>query len=211
MLPALQFLITLASGIVIFVFVGYYILSLRAKEKRLQKQESAVDTDYHKVVNKALTEERKILDDASSQASDIITQSKYLSEESQKEINDAIKAVVSQIKKEGENITREFTGEYTSSLKNLSNESLTEFQKIMSELQTDLNKQNKDFQNTLLPEIQKEVEAYKKIRMQQVDQAVTGIVQKASQEIFNKTISIADHQAVIIQSLEKAKKEGIFD
>ena len=81
----------------------------------------------------------------------------------------------------------------------------------MEEQVASLEQQNKEFQDTLLPQIEKEVEYYKKARMQEIDQAVTSIVQKASQEIFNKSISIADHQNVVIQSLEKAKKEGFFD
>jgi len=93
----------------------------------------------------------------------------------------------------------------------LSQTSLSEFQTIMSGLQTDLKKQNRDFQDSLLPQIEKEVEYYKQSRMKEIDQAVEAIVQRASQEIFNKSLSLSDHQTLVIQSLEKAKKEGIFD
>lgn len=210
MLPELQLILTLASTILVSLLVIFYFFSLHGREKELEKKESAVDTDYHHVVDEALSKERKIIDDATAEAGQIITQSKYLTTQSQKEVTDAIKIVITEIQRQGSNISREFASEYTNSLRGLTSESLKEFQIIMTQLQTDLKKQNKEFQDTLLPEIQKEVESYKKARMQEVDQAVTGIVQKASQEIFNKSISMEDHQTVVTQSLEKAKKEGLF-
>lgn len=210
MLPELQLILTLASTILVSLLVIFYFFSLHGREKELEKKESAVDTDYHHVVDEALSKERKIIDDATAEAGQIITQSKYLTTQSQKEVSDAIKIVITEIQRQGSNISREFASEYTNSLRGLTSESLKEFQIIMTQLQTDLKKQNKEFQDTLLPEIQKEVESYKKARMQEVDQAVTGIVQKASQEIFNKSISMEDHQTVVTQSLEKAKKEGLF-
>jgi hypothetical protein len=36
-------------------------------------------------------------------------------------------------------------------------------------------------------------------------------VQKASSEMFNKSISTEDHQKLLMESLEKAKSEGVFD
>lgn len=211
MLPALQLTLTLASNILIIGLIIYYFTSLRSKEKKIDKEQSEIDSNYHHVVDDALSKERKILDDATSEAGQIITQTKYLTAESQQEVNNAIKYVVADIHKNGDAITRAFTQEYTNSLKNLSVTSLSEFQTIMSGLQNDLKKQIDEFHTTLLPRIEKDLDIYKQARMQEIDQAVVGIIQKASQEIFNKTISMSDHQNAVIQSLEKAKKEGVFE
>lgn len=211
MLPVLQFVLTLASNILIIGLVIYYFSSLRKKEKKIEKEQSEIDTNYHHVVDDALNKERKIISDATNEAGQIITQTKYLTNESQQEVNNAIRLVVADIHKNGEAITHAFTEEYTNSLKNLSNTSLSEFHTVMASLQTDLKKQIDEFHTTLLPRIEKELDTYKQARMQEVDQAVVGIVQKASQEIFNKTISMSDHQNAVIQSLEKAKKEGVFE
>lgn len=211
MLPVLQFLLTLASTIAIFTIVIYYFVSIRAKKKLIEKEENEIDTNYHHAVEEALGKERKILSDATNEASQIITQSKYLSASSQQEINNAIKNVVIEIQKNGDDITKAFTAQYTASLQNLSTTSLTELQSVMAGLQKDLQAQIQDFHNTLLPQVEKQLAEYRAIRMQEVDQSVINIVQKASQEIFNKTISMTDHQNAVIQSLENAKKEGVFE
>jgi len=211
MLPELQFILTLASNILVISIVIYYFAAIRKKEKKIEKEQNEMDTNYHHIVDETLSKERKIIDDATNEAGQIVTQSKYLTTASQQEINNAVKFVVAGIQKNGEAITQSFAQEYTNSLRNMSTTSLSEFQNVMSGLQSDLKKQIQDFQATLLPRVEKELDTYKKSRMQEVDQAVVSIVQKASQDIFNKTISMSDHQNAVIQSLEKAKKEGIFD
>ena len=39
---------------------------------------------------------------------------------------------------------------------------------------------------------------------------VIAIIQKASQEILNKSLSLDDHRQLITEALEKAKNEGLF-
>lgn len=211
MLPVLQFVLILASNVMIIGIVVYYFSVIRAKEKKIEKEQNEMDANYHHIVDEALGKERKIIDDATNEAGQIITQSKYLTAESQQEVNNAVKYVVGNIQKNGDAIAQSFIAEYTNSLRGLSSTSLTELQNVMAGIQTDLKKQIQEFHNTLLPQVEKELDAYKKTRMQEVDQAVVTIIQKASQEIFNKTISMTDHQNAVIQSLERAKKEGLFE
>src|SRR5260221_7409426 len=202
MLPAFPILITIFADIAIFIGVGYYLLQLRNREKKIEKKEEAIDTNYHHVVDEALGKERKILDDATTEADHIITDAKTITTASKQEVNEAIQDLVKDIQKEGHAIAHAFTSEYTTSLKDLTALSLTEYQTIMSDLQTGLKKQIQDFHATLLPQIEKELDAYKKARMKQVDHAVIAIIQKASQEIFNKSLSSQEHQTIIIESLE---------
>lgn len=200
-----------ATDFLIVLFALYYLFRLRSREKNIEKKEHLIDSNYHHVVDEALSKERKILDDATVEADQIITGAQYLTHSSKEEVNHAIAALVSDIQKEGGTIAKSFATEYSTALQKLSSTSLNEFQTIMLALQMDLKKQIQDFHQTLLPAIEKELDEYKKARMVQIDKAVLDIIQKASQEIFNKSISITDHQAAVIQSLEKAKKEGVFD
>jgi len=211
MLPALPLLSILIADVVIFFCAGYYLLRLRAREKKVEKKENSIDSSYHHVVDEALSKERKIVDDATAEADQIITGAQYITHASKEEVAHAIQDLVTDIKKEGNAIAGTFTTEYTTSLKHLTTESLSEFKTIMTGLQEDLKKQIQEFHESLLPEVEKEIEAYKKARLQQIDQTTTDIVQKAAQEIFNKSLSLSDHESIVIASLEKAKNEGIFD
>lgn len=202
---------TISADLVIFVFVGYYLLKIRSKEQTLEKKEDKIDTNYHQIVDNALTKERKILEDASFEADKILSGAEYVNDTTKEAINQALQNVVVEIQKEAVDTARTFMNSYQESLKKLVIESLTQFQKVTKELEGDLQKQTEDFHNTLLPSLQKELEEYKKIRLKDTDQMVIRIVEKASQEILNKALSFSDHQAIVAESLEKAKKEGMFD
>lgn len=211
MLPSFFLYSTIASNALILVVAAVYLFQLRQREKRVEKRERTIDTDYHHVVDEALSQERQILDDATSEADKIITGAQYINHNAKQEVDTAIKLLVQDIQKEAASITKSFTSEYTASLTQLTSQSLAEFQTVMKQLQTDLQLQIKTFHESLLPEVEKELEEYKQARMKEIDTVVIGIVQKASQEIFNRSLSLRDHQELLTQALEKAKKEGVFN
>ncbi len=211
-MPAQLFqLITISADLIIFIFVGYYLIRLAKKEKVLEKKEEAIDTNYHQVVDNALSRERKILEDATEEADHIITGAEHITHTSHEVVKKALQDMLLEVQQEAGDMTHELTATYATSLKQLTSESLADFQQISRELEDDLRTQIKHFRETLLPNLEKELEEYKQARLKEIEQTVLHIVQKASEEIFNKTLSITDHQHIILDSLEKAKKEGMFD
>jgi hypothetical protein len=204
-------IITVTADLVVFIFVGYYLFSIRHREKELKEKEAKADTGYHQVVDNALTRERIILDDATAKATQIITGAEYVNKTTKDSVNQALSSIVSEIQNDATSSAKSFIDSYTSSLKQLSNESLTQFQKVTQELKVDLQNQIKDFHNTMLPGLEKELEEYKQSRMKETDQIVTRVIQKVAQEVLNKSIPLSDHEALLTESLEKAKKEGIFE
>ncbi|HUQ84926.1 MAG TPA: hypothetical protein VM077_01255 [Candidatus Limnocylindrales bacterium] len=220
--------ITLFANSAILIFVFYYFFKLNAKEKELEKKEGKVDADYHHIVDEALAKERKIIDDATTEAEKIITDTDYASTTDKDQLNLALNKIVEDIKKETAQTGHDLIDHYASTLKVISLHSQENFQDVSKEfedslkkqirdfqdvaktLETDLQKQIKDFHQSLLPNLQKELEEYKTERIKQTEELVNTITQKAAEEIFNKSISIDDHQKLIIESLEKAKKEGVF-
>src|SRR5256885_315391 len=211
MLPTLFVqIISIAADVVIFIFVWHYILELRKKKKELDQKETTADTSYHQIVDTGLTKERKILEDATNEADQIISDAQYITQESKTSVDQALKKMAVTIQGEAADTAQGFTSSYQASLKQLSGQSLNEFQEVAQQLEADLQKQIKELHNTLLPNLEKEVEDYKQARLQHVEQITTRIIQKVSQEVFNKSLSVEDHRNLLIESLEKAKKEGIF-
>ncbi len=97
---------------------------------------------------------------------------------------------------------------YQTVLQQIANASLMDFQTTTKNLNGELQKQIADFKVTMMPRIEKELEEYRASRMKETEQMVGRIVQKASQDIFNKTISLDDHHKLMVDALEKARKEG---
>lgn len=211
MLPNFFQIMSLTADLVLFLFVGAYMMKLYAREKDLEKREKKTDTEYHQVVDDALSKERKILEDATTEASQIITETEFVSQASK----DSIDAALAQMKKDIQNETtaaaHNFRSSYQQELKKLTDQSLNDFHSISKELQEGLHKQVTEFHNNMLPSLEKELDEYKQARIKQTEQSIKGIVQKVSQQVLNKSISTDDHQKLLLESLDKAKREGIFD
>ncbi len=202
--------VTLVADFFIFISIGYYFLKFRSRENDLEKKEGKIDTNYHQVVDNALTRERKILEDATSEADQIITDAHYVSETAKEAINKALQDIVTSIQQETGTTAQTFMNSYQETLKQLAAQSLDQFHNVNIKLEEDLQNQVKLIHETLLPKLEKDLEEYKQTRLQQTEQMIIMIVQKASQEILNKSISLEDHHKLLIESLERAKKEGIF-
>jgi len=211
-MPALPLqIMSLVADFMIFGLVIYYIVRLRNQEKEIQKKETKIDTNYHQIVDDALSKERKIIEDATTEADQIIGEAKHINQGVRDEVNQALQMLVADIQKKAFEAAQNFTANYQLTLKDLSQTSLSQFQDIVKSLQQDLQNQIKEFHNSWLPDLEKQLEEYKKSRLEQTDKVVAKIVERASQELINKTISLEDHKDLVRQSLEKAKKEGVFD
>jgi F0F1-type ATP synthase membrane subunit b/b' len=218
-MPILPFqIVNLAADLIVFFVAGYYFLNfvkrekeLEEREKQLKEKEGKIDIDYHQVVDNALTKEKKIIEDATTQAGTIIAKTEFVTQDSKEMVNRALRQMSFDIQKESDDIGRKFVGDYEIFLNKLSTTSLGEFQNTAKEFGIDLEKQTKEFRETLLPNIEKEIENYKLERFKTMDKAINVIIQKVSEKALNKSIPPEDHNNLIIESLEKAKKEGIFD
>lgn len=204
-------IITLVTNIILVSFVSYYLLSMRAKEKKIRDREQQTDAKYHHIVDEALAKERKILDDATHEADQIITGANYIKQDSQESIDKTLKLIVQELQKDSLDTSKAFMESYTASLQSISHQSVQDFQGTVKQLQTDLQRQIATFHQSLLPNLEKELDEYKQMRLKQTDQMITRVVQKTSQEVLNKTIPMEDHHALMTEALEKAKKEGVFN
>ena len=225
--------LSIIANLVMFVFVGYYLFSLRTRVKEIEKREIKIDTDYHQVVDNTLAKERRIIEDATSayhqildnalakerkileqasfEANQIITGAQYVNRTSKETVDAAMQKMIVDINQEAFSAAKDFMASYQTTLKQLSGQSLTGFQTASSELHLDLQKQMKEFHEKMLPELEKQLEEYKQTRLKQAEETITNIVQRVSREVFNAAIPIEEHHKLLIEALEKAKKQGIFN
>lgn len=213
----------------VLVFLGFYYYKLRKREKTIEKKEKKIDQEYHEVVDDALSKERKILDDAAHTADQIMTGAQYVKKETKAEVYYAMQKMAADIHKDAQKTAEDFLAEFRTSLNQLAAKSIGEYQGTYNQLSEDMQKQLrefgqltegiqtemqakiKDFQEKRLQLLEKEIEEYKQARMKEVSDSVSMIVNEASQEIFNKSISMEDHQALLIEAMEKAKAKGVFE
>lgn len=59
-------------------------------------------------------------------------------------------------------------------------------------------------------EARKEIHDYKRDAMKKIDDGIYQIVLSVAKNVLGKTISLEEHQALILRALDEAKKEGFF-
>jgi len=207
------------------------------KEKKMEENyQQVVEATLAKekqVLDGAMNEAKKILEVTTEQANQIIQGAQFMSQNSIAILNQAVQKMVVEtqnigstskitleqalqkivvdIQKEALDASRSSVNSYSQSLKVVTTQSLNDLQIIAKGLEVDLQKQISDFNQSLLPKLEKEVEEYKELRIKQAEQMVNKIIQKATQEIFGRIITLNDHQNIMLESLERAKREGVFD
>lgn len=184
---------------------------LDERESELVKKETKADNDYHLVVESTHQKERKIIEDATKQASAILTNTKYVSDSSKATVEQALQKMISTIQQETITSSNDILSKYKNLLVQVSGKSIDNFGLTTKQFEADLQKQMQDFRNSILPGLQKELDAYKLQRFQAADKVIENIIQQVSQKVFSKSIPLEDHKNLILESLEKARKEGVFD
>jgi len=228
-MPTLFQVLSLCADLAVLLFVAYYFLKFNTKEKDFEKKENKADREYHEIVDDALTKERKIIDDATHAADQIITGAHYVNKETKQEVYDALQKMGIDIRKETEKVASDFLLSYQHALRGISDQSLTgykdstatlgrdlekeitQFHETTLGLQTDMQKRIKEFHEKRLTELQKELDEYKRTSLTQAHEQIANIVRDASQEVLNKSISLEEHQKLVIDAFEKAKTKGAFD
>jgi len=203
--------INIATNFILLILLVFYFFYLRIKEKAINKKENKIDSDYHKIIDDALARERKIIGDTTQEADKILASAQYVNESTKEAVNQALQKMIEGLEQRTIQTSHEFVSYYLGNLKELTHQSLGDFTNISKEMETDLRKQIEAFNKTLLPNLEKEISNYRETRMKLIDNSIKTIVQKVSREVLNKSIAVEDHEKLVLESLEKAKAEGIFD
>lgn len=203
--------INIISNFLLLILLIFYFFYLRIREKAVNKKENKIDGDYHKIIDDALARERKIIGDTASEANQIISGAQYISDTIKTMVNESLEKMVKSIEQGTLTTSQEFIKYYLSALQQMAQQSLGSFQNVTKELEEELSTRSKQFQDSLIPSIEKEIEKYKQSQLQQLDQSIKKIIQKVSQEVLNKSISVEDHEKLVIDALEKAKSERVLE
>lgn len=207
------------------------------KEGKIESDYQAIveqsRTQERQIIENAMSQSNQMMQVATHQANQIIAGTQFISQSTrttleatlQKMVVDVqntgsnskialeqtLQKIINDVHKEAFDSGNQAASSYQESLKQITSVSLTGFQNVTNQLELSLQQQIKEFRLTLLAGLEKEVESYKQSKIHRIDQASSVIVQRVAQEVLNKSLSLEDHQNLVIQSLEKAKKEGVFD
>lgn len=190
----------------------------------LRREALAFNKEYKTMLDAIQVEHAKLLDDARSALKDV----EYL----KKDLNDGLKADVQTVletaKKnlttETEKFDTEFVKllastkqEYLQSaqetlkvLEKIPEQELIEFREILKTETLSAQKLLGERMNTLFAAAEQEVDTYKKQKMAEIDKQVSSLTSSVIEEILGGKLTKAEHESLVMKSLEKAKNDGVF-
>lgn len=218
-------ILILAIGLVVIVFYLSRVTktlhaNLNMKDEASQKNAELLDTVRIKAV--------KIIDDANSQAVDIISKVTLSTDVASENFKEDLSRTSSAQIKEFEKATSDFTRIYSQILQDLKTKNIEVFQNVSKDIEVNTMEEIRNFKESMQKltslsqkEVKKkididyevskkEIENYKKEELQKIDSKIYELLEKMSKLVLGKALSLSEHEDLIEKSLEKAKKEGTF-
>lgn len=220
--------ITLILSVLLSLLVLLFAYYLSRKEQRLQKEEGRIGKISSRIKEDANLKADEVVRKAIDRAERIILDAEIVKTDFLKKVEENLERVgeqgVRELKMDSEGFDNKYKelfegmrAEYLkhanstlASVEKIADEELEDFRKALKsetvESKDLINKKvSEEFEKTNL-----EIQEYKKSQIDNIDKEISTLVLKISKEVLGKTLTSSEHEKIIIDSLEDAKKNGLF-
>lgn len=225
-------IITVAMFVGVLSILGasaLFLYSILKKESDFQEHEKETFTNYKRVIKNAHKHARSLLYQASRTAETIINSSHGTNADLEADIDKILQAIAQKHITSINNLSNNYEKEYQQKLTQIeeqlaqnSTSSIQEAQtiskKILEEYATGLLKQSAESEEIVhaktqefLAQAEREIQEYKKSKIEEVNTKADKVIQKVYRDVLHASFSPEFQSELIIKSLEKAKREGMFD
>lgn len=223
------FIISFTGTILLLFYALGYVLYITKKDREFEKKRVEIYYNSAQILNAARDKAKLVLQESEARAHQILLEADNTKKNIEQEYNQALNQVVNNNSREISNDSIKLLTEYKASLTGLKNKYLTEIEAMIakmessmqtefSQFQTVLEKDTKQAENILgsnitaeLEKTKLELENYKKAQVAKINEMVGNIVVKIARDIIGKTITPQEHEKLIMEALEQAKKEGVLN
>jgi len=170
------------------------------------KKFSAVKKENLQLKSSLINEEAEILKNAREKGERIITsalkravQIENTAQMNQKEFSELLNKELNQVIKK-----------YSDQLEENSRKALSSYQKSLSgQMEKNIKSSSdnaEDFEHALLSSMEAEIEKQKTGRLSKLSEEIFAVLEEASGEVLNKSLNLSNHEDLITEALERAKK-----
>jgi F0F1-type ATP synthase membrane subunit b/b' len=202
----------LGIGSLFFAVCGlFYLLYLHIQEeKEREKRKQRVDQDVSKVIKDAQGRAEAMIAQANQEAQKIIGDAQYVKSNASHLFDETLLKVENTMIDRFTHNADEFDKQYTEAFTRLKQEYAKKADQTFSSVEQLTReefdkKMNEEFEN-----VKQQLEAYKQNQLKRVNEQINKIIVQVVREVLGRSITTTDHEQLILESLEQAKKEGVF-
>jgi len=227
-LPDLITILIITAVLAMLGTIIIFVHNVFKSEREFQNKEEETFTRYRKILNKAHNQARAILYTTSLASSDIISDSKQTNQNITEDLDKVLQTIAQQHIHYMNEATQNFQKEYLAYLADLQAKFKEQQESTLTMTQDTVSKSLEAFSQSLsaktvgtqelidkkttdmLEQVESEITDYKSAKLRKIDAEVGRLVQKTFQEVLRRSIPEPLHEELIVEALEKAKKEEIL-
>lgn len=221
-------IITIIGVLAILGAIALFISHVLKKEHEFQEKEHALFGQYEDIIKRAHQEATDLLDKTVTTSEQLLSQTKGTNEQlatdfdkilhkiAEKQIQ-ALNTEASELKKGYQDKVMQMESTIDQNTRSMIQETETNLDKQMAafsqNLMTEASKSQQlmgEKTREMLAQVEVEVTEYKKGKLHAVDQQILQLIQKTYKDILGKSIPPEIHRELILEALEKSKKDGLF-
>jgi hypothetical protein len=224
------FTVAVLAGVIFFLARGFSKTSerLHQLEKTNTDMQSQMSQQPIKLLEEAHQKSQNIIDQANKQATEILASSKVYENNS----NQTLKDKLAMLEKQQEGVfakaSQDMKVAYQDMITQIQEQDINTLKTMTKEIQSDVVADFKEFRDVLEKEtinsekivkekideeylaMEKDFETFKKQKYQKVDEDIYKILYRVSEMVLSEGISYEKHKELVINALETAKKEQVF-
>ena len=222
-------LVVYIGGLFVFAMTLAHLYYFSKRERELGELRETINSKSEKVLTDAHQQSKSVILQATEKANKILLDANYSHEQIMQEFDKTLKEIVSRTTKEFETTGYDFVKLYQNSLEEIKKSHIEEIKSTIESVKKTTETELEDFSTIMKKETieaqdyigkniteqfektNKEIRDYKTEQLQKVDASIGSLIQKIAQSVLGRLISPSEHQHLVLEALEEAKKEGVFN
>lgn len=198
-------------AVAILGFVLVYAYSLSKKAAKFSQDETKLYDESNRVMEDALARAKRILQESIDKAKKMLAQTDYFQRELERESRNAFIQTSHRYSELFEKELTSLTQSYKDLLVKVEELSLEEVKKSMSDQKITAQSYLQKRVDEEFEKARKEIEEHKQYERSKIEAKIDEIIKNTAKEVIHTSLNTAQHKELIMQSLEKAKADGIFN
>lgn len=217
--------------IVFFLLLGWVALFIHhtmKKEQEFQEKERETFIRYQKILKQGHDEARKIVTNATEESAQLLQESRVTNEHITENLDHVMQEVAKEQLAEVKHETETFKTNYEKKLHAVEDQFSKNTDEVVANTEKNVQHALDQFTQSLiekaasseeiidnktkelLQQVEIEVDQYKRGRLRKLDEEIAKLIQTTYTDVMHRTMPESVHHELIIESLEKAKKDGVF-
>lgn len=221
--------VLLLAGALVFLFFVYHKVASQLKEVQNERDTLRNNTNdaAHKIMEDARYQSMIILQKAEERAEQILADTKQFHIDAKRIFETELKDVTAAQSQELQKASLELVKNYEQKLASIESQDINLFKNMSETIEHDVTENLKEFKLALEKQtvesqriisekldeqyasVRTEVDEYKKEQLQRVDEHILQLLEKITLLTLKKSLSLENHQDLVVEALQEARKEAL--